>query len=1198
MIRRTLLLIFTISIAINLKAQTINGNIDIDDSHKAGSSKGDGGPNIINVDQYTGTASVGIPIYDYSTDGLGLGVSLGYTAKGIRVDELASPVGLGWGLSAGGTITRQIAGIEDEVTMPVYFNTTSSTHDTLQGLLVPGAKPFNDSAIGFNDDHQNDIFNFNAGGLSFSFSINRSGQILTYPKTTVKIEIITKDSASSGGGFTNIRQGIQQKTGLDEDHDIMTFLVTDEQGNKFYFERGDYQKKKVKGPHLTYQVDSAEYYSTSSWILDKIITYSGKEIKYYYTHKHMVYVQDVTEVLTNKTYQYVLDTASPTGVTFTYDPLEITEQKFDGEAFHLNKIEYPNGAVLTFELGSDANDRCDCQGNFVVKSIKIEKKHGVEDISNHLKFKFNYAYFNSNNYGQTIYPELAYPTPCSTIANSLTIPSGEDTASAKAMHLSRGLRLKLKSIERIGNDDTTKEPYYTFDYNSTRLPYRFSPSKDYYGYFNNETCTPYVRQNYLNVLNGNNALPDQTYYLSIPYHADPNDTSKHWGVKRNHNFTYAQACVLNKIQNAMHGVKQLVFKDYHLSNPDSSYGWFSAPHYDIDIELEGDTVNDGLCIWKIISTDEFSSQHTATTEYSYSGGERFHRGGYCWYPDGNGNKVFTNFFVNPNEYVNGSNHGFSEVTVTVNGINNDYFSKTKTTYSNLMYFDENGHHVSCIHKPTGISCHNMGADMMKYRMGLTMKTELYDENNSLRTKTENAYTYFTYGPQIQSTYSFEGPVDFAFAYDIINHEMMRLTGAVTTRYVYDPAVSTTKTLTSSYSYKYDDNNRLKVYTWADSRNDTFKKFRYYSDDYEGKYGYVISLDSMNKHHMYHVLSNEVWKMTAGDSVLLNYTLAAPKFNSDNTLTFPAAFQSITKDPLPSSAVFPATGPYRSIDRYKALKFESNTSYGSNLLKAKLFTLYDDIGNVLETKLNDQDMYESAIWDKESDAKIAEVSNARYEDIAYSSFEGKYANKGVADYNKGNWDFDGNDIISKSNAACSSAMTGHYVLDLYGTSKEIVSKPLKHKKYVFSFWLSAYTDAAVTLDNGGSSSSVTCTVQNTVGNWKLYTAAIEPDSGWHLTIHGVPPPFVSQPNSYAYLDDLRLHPANASMVSHTSEPMFGINSMTSPQNYITYLEYDQFGRKVIIRDMRGYIVKKYETRFYDLDGAEANNGSEGTPGGGQ
>src|ERR1700761_6632744 len=68
----------------------------------------------IPVGPYTGTANISIPLYTIKSGDLTLPVSLGYHSSGNKVEEMASSVGLGWSLNAGGVITRSIRGLADE----------------------------------------------------------------------------------------------------------------------------------------------------------------------------------------------------------------------------------------------------------------------------------------------------------------------------------------------------------------------------------------------------------------------------------------------------------------------------------------------------------------------------------------------------------------------------------------------------------------------------------------------------------------------------------------------------------------------------------------------------------------------------------------------------------------------------------------------------------------------------------------------------------------------------------------------------------------------------------------------------------------------------------------------------------------------------------------------------------------------------
>ena len=67
-----------------------------------------------NVNLYTGRIGVNIPIGVYKDADFEVPVSLSYNYNGFRVNEQPSEAGLGWSVSCGGVITREVRGLPDE----------------------------------------------------------------------------------------------------------------------------------------------------------------------------------------------------------------------------------------------------------------------------------------------------------------------------------------------------------------------------------------------------------------------------------------------------------------------------------------------------------------------------------------------------------------------------------------------------------------------------------------------------------------------------------------------------------------------------------------------------------------------------------------------------------------------------------------------------------------------------------------------------------------------------------------------------------------------------------------------------------------------------------------------------------------------------------------------------------------------------
>ena len=116
-------------------------------------------------------------------------------------------MGLGWALNAGGSITRTIRGLADE--SPNGWLNTTFRPSTLDEEIDNYAL-FEDISDGLKDSEP-DIFYYNLGSGSGKFLYNDNNEIVTIPKSGVKIEPSILNNKFEG------------------------FIITDITGDKYYF---------------------------------------------------------------------------------------------------------------------------------------------------------------------------------------------------------------------------------------------------------------------------------------------------------------------------------------------------------------------------------------------------------------------------------------------------------------------------------------------------------------------------------------------------------------------------------------------------------------------------------------------------------------------------------------------------------------------------------------------------------------------------------------------------------------------------------------------------------------------------------------------------------------------------------------------------------------------------------------------------
>ena len=141
----------------------------------------------IATNNFNGLPTIDIPIYTVADGTLSLPLSLSYHASGQVVSQVASRVGAGWSLNAGGMISRTVLGLRDEGSYGYYYN----------GANVPLPTDCNYYNWVVNAAHGNaqyetepDIFSYNIGGYTGKFYFNMDGGtpvIKTIPKSDIKI---------------------------------------------------------------------------------------------------------------------------------------------------------------------------------------------------------------------------------------------------------------------------------------------------------------------------------------------------------------------------------------------------------------------------------------------------------------------------------------------------------------------------------------------------------------------------------------------------------------------------------------------------------------------------------------------------------------------------------------------------------------------------------------------------------------------------------------------------------------------------------------------------------------------------------------------------------------------------------------------------------------------------------------------------
>ncbi len=204
--------------------------------------------------------------------------------------------------------------------------------------------------------------------------------------------------------------------------------------------------------------------------------------------------------------------------------------------------------------------------------------------------------------------------------------------------------------------------------------------------------------------------------------------------------------------------------------------------------------------------------------------------------------------------------------------------------------------------------------------------------------------------------------------------------------------------------------------------------------------------------------------------------------------------------------------------------------------------------VLNPPATTQSISAAYIFGYSNSVITAEVINATTSQIAYTSFESA---------DKGNWSYTG----TSSGGSTDPGRTGLKYYQL--SSGSIQRTALPAGKYQVTYWSNG--DPTLT---GTNFAQVSKTSDPAINGWTLYRIIFTLSAANStVTISGS-----------AKIDEVRLHPDNAYMVTSTFDPLVGKTSETDRNNRIIYYLYDEFNRLKVIKDQSGNIRKSFTYNY--------------------
>lgn len=1077
------------------------------------------------VDLSTGKALMDIPLYSYSNvnNRLSLNINLHYEGGGIKVEDVASNVGLGWQVEYGGYIKRiQKNKPDDEYPDGILYNGSDHLNDcpTINGWNP--VKKCTESVYVPRDDYdrEHDLFEFNFNGKKGAFIIGTDGEIMTLVNSDLKITKYNED-LSSLGIITRISK----------------FEITTSDGIKYIFSDKEYNEGYKYAPGYS-TGGNFFYYCNQTPPKPDIIAASP-------TGKYVVNTWRLTDIinpLTNETIHFTYESYSLDFVysTFGYrsyyndNSNDATELygglKFTGVLKRIKEISLPGNEMVFFKY-DQSKERNDLLGDRALTEISV-----IRDEKGKFSYVFNYQYFSFKD------------------LKNYENQSGYDP----------NIRLSLASVNKMSNGLSSSPYIFEYYLGGVALrdyvpPRNYSvgnnpAGRDHWGYYNGGVLdVPGNNGNHQPNIDFtiNGSLKKVTYptkgSLTFEYEAnqavDENGQVQTVGGIRVKDVTIEDGINSSNIQ-------QIEYH-YTLSNGQSSgYGYEhpeynkttnlftaipSSGNYEFIDAVEGSAYSlnligtlksgptlgaiagnalssfaAGLLINLVINTviDAFSPDYKERTLH------------------------ITTASTQMNTFTNSLPSGYSRTEVIRK-------NSTGETIGKIVYEFSSDKDVPYLY-PSLPASYPEVQRRAGWLYGLPQHISVYDSQNKLIKQTINIYHYIQ---NTSSNYSFaskkctfsqslttdaDGYNTYKNRIGFFTTEFYPVTGRAELVETISKDFDTQNNyIESRVKYEYDpDTYLLKNKIVTNSTGETLEKRIYYPDDYS----LTGTIQSMKDNNMiaFPVETETLEYNGTENPKIIAASIIDYQFIASGDIK-PVKLYRLTSD---------APVPEGTLGTFDPSKLNQNTVY----FKEDGIMAYDANGALVQTYIRGR--IASQIYDYDHQYLTATVKNAASAEIAYTSFETD---------EKGNWQYSG--IPEPVNTAVPVALTGEKYYDL---SKGALTRSAQGltigKHYKLTYWTK--NGSAFQLNY---SSSVT--KGSTVQGWTYFQHIFTAGSS-NVVLSGSGP-----------IDEVRLYPADARMVTTAYKPLIGKTGECDAANQLLYYQYDELGRPLFILDENRNIIQK-------------------------
>lgn len=335
---------------------------------------------------------------------------------------------------------------------------------------------------------------------------------------------------------------------------------------------------------------------------------------------------------------------------------------------------------------------------------------------------------------------------------------------------------------------------------------------------------------------------------------------------------------------------------------------------------------------------------------------------------------------------------------------------------------------------------------------------------------------------------------------------------------------------------YNSDNLVSKIVTQKSNNSTIEVRKYYPNDFNNISTAITTLK--NKNMLNTEIATEKWLIKGTSAFLMDASVNEYAIAANGEVVLNKLYTLETDAPL-AQATIGLHNPNLLIRNTTYYKEQALFSYLPNaVLKETKATA----GNTNVTLVDFGDR-----------VPVASVTNANYDDVAYTSFETN---------NLGSWQYNNNSSVP-AGATYGLAVMGNKFFEV-NNGITVNRQIFNATNYKLSFW---HKGTLLNIRFAGADITASITLINAISGWTYFEYNLT--GAGLLEISKMP-----INNLPAYMDELRLYPEKARMATVAYDNLLRKSAECDVNNRIQYYEYDGLNRIALIRDENKNILKKY------------------------